>query len=62
MNSDELKNRTKKFALRILKVLDALPKEPGEPFTVANTNGNDGAVAELEDTPIASPVAVTVIG
>jgi len=25
MNEDELKNRTKKFALRILKLIDALP-------------------------------------
>jgi four helix bundle protein len=26
MDSDELKDRTKKFALRVLKVVDALPK------------------------------------
>ena len=29
MNSEELKKRTKKFALRCLKVADSLPRSPG---------------------------------
>jgi len=31
------------------------------PFTVASTNGNEGAVPLLVEVPVASPVAVTVI-
>ncbi len=50
----------------LLTVIDGtiilFPKVPTALFTVARVKGKTGAVPLLVDTPVASPVAVTIMG